>query len=108
MRNRECMYKVALVGVSGGLYAPSVMPECDYLVSLGNKFLNFKLFAILHLSKLCDGLGDLLAPLALSHKRNDVFRTGNKPANIISKRAQDAIDIPSFESRIKLLHQLQI
>jgi hypothetical protein len=84
------------------------MSECDYLVTLGNESLKFKLFSVLHRNKLCDRLGDLLAPLALSHKRNDVFRTGNKPANISSNRAQDAIDISSFESCMKLLHQLQM
>ena len=82
------------------------MSECHDLVTLGNKSLNFKLFCVLHLSKLCDSLGDLLVPLALSDKPNDVSRTGNGPANIISKCAQDAVDISSFESRIKLLYQL--
>jgi len=82
------------------------MSECHDLVTPGNKFLNFKLFRVLHFNKFCDSLGDLLVPLAPSDKRNNVSRTGNEAANMISKGAQDAIDISSFESRIRLLYQL--
>jgi len=62
------------------------MSECHYLVILGNDSLNFKLFSVLHLSKFCDSLGDLLVPLA-SDRRKYVFRTGNRPTNIISECA---------------------
>ena len=82
-----------------------VMSECHYLVALGNESSNFELSASC-ISPNLASLGDLLVPLAPSDKRNNVSRTGNEAANIISKCAQDAIDISSFESRIRLLYQL--
>jgi hypothetical protein len=46
-----------------------------------------------------DGNPGLLAALALSHKRNDVFGVGFKPAHIIGKCVQGAGDIAPVWSR---------
>ena len=54
-------------------------------------------FCILHLRMCREELGDLLAALALSHKRNDLFGAGYKQGQIIGKCVQHAGDISSLK-----------
>ncbi len=90
---RELVCSIAFDSTRRGLDAPAVMSQRHYGITMPNILLQLKLLCILMLGHRSEKLLHLIAPPALSHKRNHIFWTGEEPDDVIGKHVQNARDV---------------
>lgn len=101
----EDMDPRAVVGLAGGLHAPSGVAGDGHLVAFGNEGLRFEVDDILRLFEFVEKLRYLILPVIAAGERN-VVRFRADPLDLVVGEREHALDILILVTLVGLHHDL--